>query len=146
MSLEPFLWVTFCDDIRQEVGNKLSYLGVYGPTLIVPSFPTTLLKLCCAFSVRMPSESPPKRVAFKLLRDEEVILQQEFSVPGLMEQAIVASSDGAGPRALTIGTIAQLVSFEVTRHSFLKARAYIDGKELRGGALELMAASEVVQT
>lgn len=140
MSFEPFMWATFCDDIRQEVGNKLSYLGVYGPNLIVPSFPTTLLKLCAALSVRVPAESPPKQVVFRLLRDEEVLLQHEVSVPDLMDQSVVAAGDGSGSRALTIGTIAQLVSFPVTQHCFLKARAYVDGKELRGGVLELMAA------
>jgi hypothetical protein len=134
------MWATYCDDIRQEVGNKLSYLGVYGPNLIVPSFPTTLLKLCCAFSVRVPTDSPPTQVVFKLLRDEEVLLQHDVQVSDLVDPAVVASTEGNEGRVLTISTIAQLVSFPVTQHCFLKARAYVDGKELRGGALELLAA------
>lgn len=142
MSSEPFMWATFCDDVRQEVGNKLSYLGVYGPNLIVQSFPTTLVKLCCVFSVRMPLSSTPQHVVFKLLRDDEILFEADVSPSELMDPAVNSLTDGADSLALTISSIAQLVSFPITRRCFLKARAYVDGKELRGGALELLA-SEV---
>jgi hypothetical protein len=35
-----------CDDIRQELGNKISLMGIYGKEIIVPSIPFTLPKLC----------------------------------------------------------------------------------------------------
>ena len=31
MSFQPFLLATFCDDVREEAGNKVSYMGIYGP-------------------------------------------------------------------------------------------------------------------
>src|SRR5438132_9190525 len=34
----------FCDDVRLEVGNKLSYMGVF-QSIIVPQLPVWLLKL-----------------------------------------------------------------------------------------------------
>ena len=45
----------FCDDFRQEIGNKFSLMGCYGTDLYVPQFPITLPKLCvceCAHRVK----------------------------------------------------------------------------------------------
>lgn len=41
-----------CDDIREEVGRKLSFMGVYGqePDVIVPHLPFLFPKLCFALS------------------------------------------------------------------------------------------------
>ncbi len=35
-----------CDDIREEVGNKISMMGVYAKDIFVPKFPFTFPKLC----------------------------------------------------------------------------------------------------
>ena len=42
------VFTTFCDDIRQEIGGKLSYMGVYSSDLYVGGFPITLPKFCVA--------------------------------------------------------------------------------------------------
>ncbi len=143
MSAEPFMMAIFCDDVRQEVGNKLSYLGVYGPNLIVPAFPTTLIKLCCVLTVRLPASASPKSVVFRLLRDDVVVFEATVSPPdgGADADALVsAPDDSAASRCLNIAAVAQLVSFQIPQQSILKARAMVDGKELRGGALELQSA------
>lgn len=41
-----------CDDIRQEVGNKLSFMGIYGPDIVVPEVPFTFPQLCAAISYK----------------------------------------------------------------------------------------------
>jgi hypothetical protein len=140
VSFEPFMWATFCDDVRQEVGNKLSYLGVYGPNLVVQSFPTTLVKLCCVFSVRVPLSATPKHVVFRLLRDDEVLFEAYLTQSDIKDPAATAPADGPDSVALTISSVAQLVGFPITQRCILKVRAVVDGKELRGGALELLAA------
>ena len=136
MSFQPFLLATFCDDVRQEVGNKLSYLGIYGPNLIVPKMPTTLAKLCCIFTLRIPATSLPRKVVFKLLREEEVIFEAEL-LP--QDDAILPTADPAEDHALTISNIAQFVAFDVIQPARLKARAIVDGLELSGGSLDLQA-------
>lgn len=37
-----------CDDIRHEVGNKLSFMGVYGKDIVLSKIPLTFPKLCVA--------------------------------------------------------------------------------------------------
>ncbi len=45
-------YILMCDDIRAELGNKNSYIGVYGDQILVRAFPHVFPKLCFAVSVR----------------------------------------------------------------------------------------------
>lgn len=135
------MWATFCDDVRQEVGNKLSCMGIYGASLVVPAFPTTLVKLCCIFNVRVPVTSPPRSVVFKLFRDDELIFEADLSAGGTDTLVPGLPPGGPEPQVLMVSSVAQFVSFQVTRRATLRARAYVDGRELKGGGLELQSAS-----
>ena len=54
MTQDPYGWTIFCDDIRHEVGNKFSFMGVYKGDLIVHgAFPATLPKFGLAVSYRV---------------------------------------------------------------------------------------------
>jgi hypothetical protein len=50
MSLEPttknlqLLYTLFCDDVRLEAGNRLSFMGVFR-NIVVPQLPLSLIKL-----------------------------------------------------------------------------------------------------
>ena len=63
----------FCDDVRQEIGNKFSLMGCYGTDLYVPAFPITLPKLCAFVHVRTPRERPFERLSLRLVRGEDVL-------------------------------------------------------------------------
>ena len=71
----PFGSVVFCDDIRQEVGNKLSLMGVYFGDLYFPTpFPNSLPKLCASISyMERPGEStePVKIILLGPTSDED---------------------------------------------------------------------------
>ena len=71
--IDRFAYSIFCDDIRQEVGNKVSFMGVYGPDMLVPSFPFVIHKLCCAVSVVTPVDRPFKQATIRLLKDDELV-------------------------------------------------------------------------
>lgn len=51
-----FTHVVYCDDIRQEVGEKTSLIGLYNGQLGVPDFPCSLPKLCIIVSVSTPKD------------------------------------------------------------------------------------------
>ena len=46
MKIAKEIFTILCDDIRQEIGNKISLMGVYGKDIVVPFFPFTFPKLC----------------------------------------------------------------------------------------------------
>ena len=47
MSKAQLMYSVVCDDVRIEMGNKLSLMGIF-ENLFFPSFPSMLLKLCVA--------------------------------------------------------------------------------------------------
>ena len=61
----------FCDDFRQEIGNKFSLMGCYGTDLYVPQFPITLPKLCVFVYVRTPKERPFGTLTIRVIRAEQ---------------------------------------------------------------------------
>ena len=65
----------FCDDVRQEIGGKCSYIGVYGGEMFVPGFPVSLPKLCLVLRVNSPANEPFRSVKMRILRDEEMLAE-----------------------------------------------------------------------
>lgn len=50
---QPRAWMTalFCEDVREEIGGKQSYIGVYEDKVSLPNFPTMLHKLHIIVSI-----------------------------------------------------------------------------------------------
>ena len=44
----------FCDDVRQEIGGKLSFMGVYDDKMLVPSFPSIVTSLNVVVKIQIP--------------------------------------------------------------------------------------------
>jgi hypothetical protein len=56
----PDAFVLFVDDVRQEVGNKTSYMGAYGTDLVFDeTHGTVLLRLVVTTFLQWHTESPP---------------------------------------------------------------------------------------
>lgn len=70
--------VIFCDDIRYEVGNKISYMGVYNSQLLVNKFPVVIQKLVVAVAVVAPLEEPVDRLNISLCKNEDVLMKSEL--------------------------------------------------------------------
>lgn len=47
-----FEYAIICDDIREEIGHKLSFIGIYGPHILVTKIPYVFPKLCFAISYK----------------------------------------------------------------------------------------------
>ncbi|MGB5098912.1 MAG: hypothetical protein WBN82_13495 [Porticoccaceae bacterium] len=78
----------FCDDIRHEMGGKLSYIGVYSGSLFVQAFPVTLAKLCLSVKIVTPADQPLRSLKLRVLKNEDVL--QEIVVD---EEQLAAASD-----------------------------------------------------
>jgi hypothetical protein len=63
MSAPQFSHCLFCDDIRFEIGNKLSLMGVYNADLIIPDkFPALLPKLGIVVYLMSDIDDPPEKI------------------------------------------------------------------------------------
>lgn len=73
---EPFCYVVWCDDVRQEVGNKPSFMGVYTGGLVVPRLPLTLPRLNAWIVLSVPIEIALVDVSVILSRDDGLALAE----------------------------------------------------------------------
>jgi len=65
--MKPNFSVLFCDDIRHELGGKVSLMGIYGSHLLVPSMPLHLPKLSIHFNIELPLELKPDSIKINIL-------------------------------------------------------------------------------
>jgi hypothetical protein len=79
---DPFAMTIFCDDVRNEIGGKFSYVGIYTGGMEVPTFPAALPKFAFVVSV-----IEPRKMAE--VRDEPI--QIKIYLPGETDPAINGS-------------------------------------------------------
>lgn len=131
---EPYGYTIFCDDIREEVGSKLSYMGIYMGSLHVVSAQAVLLpKLAVAMTLVIPSGTSVNTLEFLLRRE----------VNGNEEMLFSANPDSKTPpaakdRVTKISMNIQLSPFPIDASCILKARANLNGEEVKIGALEVV--------
>jgi hypothetical protein len=71
----------FCDDIRAEVGNKYSVMGIYGRDIIFPNPPPGLLqKFGFILWLHCDIGDEPERVVITMLANKEEVLRIESSL------------------------------------------------------------------
>lgn len=63
----------YCDDIRSEIGDKHSFMGVYDTEMSLPEFPAQLPKFCIQVRLEIKGEIPPKSVKISVKNGETVI-------------------------------------------------------------------------
>lgn len=84
---EPTGIAIFCDDIREEVGGKTSYMGVYNGEMIIPTeAPTVLPKFCVSVHVRLTEKAGTGKLHVTLLKDDAGKVTEMTSMVGDLEQ------------------------------------------------------------
>lgn len=81
-----FVVAQFCDDIRQEVGNKFSYIGCYSGEMIVDKLPATLPKLGVLVHIFTSKECPFSRLIVRALMSDEVVAELEMPITKMADE------------------------------------------------------------
>lgn len=140
MTTSRFVYVTYCDDIRQEVGNKLSFMGCYSADLLlnrVEGGAAVLPKLCAHVRVVTPIDQPFEALSVRALFNDEQVA--EVSVPP--GQLPTRSAEGGIPS----DSVSAVVEFSLTFSPFavgedggkLRIVALTEGGEIRGNSLRV---------
>jgi hypothetical protein len=148
----PWVHVTWCDDIRQEVGNKPSFMGVYTAALIIPSLPATLPRLAAQIQVCYPAVRRPKNVVVKISRSDGLVLA-EASVPAEVLDMVESAEETASREAaglppmgtFSLGVILAAVELPVGVTS-LRATVDIDGEVVPSYRLRVLDIPSLAQT
>ena len=136
---------TFCDDIRQEIGGKLSYMGVYSSDLCVGGFPITLPKFCVAIRVMTPADQPFWAIKFRLFRDAEMLAEAEMVEPQF--EANPGDLDGV-PESdrkdmlMTVQGMLVLAPLVLEAPCIFRVRVVTESEELRGPGLRILLAPQ----
>ena len=129
MAEERLLTVQFCDDIRQEVGNKFSLMGCYGDDMFFQSLPATLPKFCAYVKAITPRQRPFSRLTFRGILNGESLGEVNISDEALSKmKEFAARSEGervAGAASMTIAP------FLVAEPSVLYIEAETESETLR---------------
>ena len=145
MSTGRYATSVFCDDVRQEVGNKISYMGVYQGIMYIQSFPAVLPKFCVGIQAVTPQSHLFEFIKFKLLADDVVIAEQEvtgdlakkFESAKENNKSITTNNDAV----FTIKAILQLQPFAIEKPTKLTVRVENEGEELKAIGLHILEAS-----
>lgn len=131
------LSTVFCDDIRREIGGKMTLVGVYGDYIVLDKLPARL-KLHMAWYVDMPPDYVPEEIEITVYNGAEQVAQLTGKVNA--EQSISPNerADGLEPINALRGEIL-ISALEITDTSLIRATARIDEIELSGAKLGISA-------
>jgi len=140
MPLKPDGYTIFCDDIRQEIGNKCSLMGIYGPDMFVDNpFPLMMAKMGFHITFR---DDPHAQLSPITLCIYLPVYEQDnptYRSDIYRSQAALPPLPGTlGPTARRMATINVLLSpLNLKEPGKIKVRMLVDGEKIKLGTLRV---------
>lgn len=140
---ERFVTSLYCDDIRAEIGNKFSYMGVYGPELFTLQLPGALPKLCIRIQVFTPATRPFQSLRVKIYKGEEVIVDipvpdSHFAISADVRKTLESEQLDEQQKMLSFETQVVVAPLIVEAdNTSVRIRVVTESEELRGPALKI---------
>ena len=131
----------FCDDIRQEVAGKHSFIGTYSTHLFCREFPTVLPRLCLVIKVIAPAGDAISTMKLRVLRDDAVLKElnlDEQQLTGASDATNDDPEEGANPPRIQVTQF--MLKFSPIRFDapcMLRVHVLADNQELRGIGLKV---------
>ncbi|MBL1276387.1 MAG: hypothetical protein COB30_009885 [Ectothiorhodospiraceae bacterium] len=132
MNLSRIIISQFCDDIRQEAGNKYSLMGCYGNELLVEKFPVLLPKLCVQVRVITPIDKPFSKLIIRAVMDSDIMAEMNI-ISGETTPQIPSGIDDSVRTELSV--MMTFSPLPITEPSKLRIEAEADNEILCGGFL-----------
>ena len=140
--MEYKAYCLFAEDVRQEVGNKSSLMGVYSGTLFVETFPTDLQGLwVCAF-LTAPYKKKFNSASLIVRLDEENlaehVLPKEFIQSFWDEHtAIVKNEDNPATYNATLPMHIMISPLVVDKPAKIEIKLQVDEFTITAGSLNI---------
>lgn len=144
-----FGYSIFCDDIRNEVGGKLSFIGCYNAVMFVTDvFPFTLPKFCIHLHVVTPAHEPFKLIVARCYAPghREPIASERIEPPAQAEQSRLVEEIGhvpAVPKFIVAAASLVFAPLKIDEPGLISVRALVDdaADELKIGSLRVAVTS-----
>lgn len=137
---------TYCDDVREEIGGKLSYMGVYGADMVVGGFPVTLPKFCVALRVVTPADQPFRAVKFQLFRDTDMLAEANMDESQLEASQVLNGVPESDRKDMFLAVQGMLVFAPLSLEApcVFRIRVITESEELRGPGLRVLLAPQLL--
>ena len=132
-----YIHAIFCDDVRHEVGGKLSLMGIYqgSMNLTVQTLPVVLPRICAVITATTPIVEPFEKLEIKVLYGETVLSESVTPVEELSNTNMPPKSDLE--KYNIHGTVFMMHPFVVERSDILRVRAYTERGEVKVGGIQI---------
>jgi hypothetical protein len=139
--MNRFAHTIYSDDIRHEVGNKRSLIGIYSGKMFVPEFPVLLPKICMSIWIVTPANKPFKSLKVRVLADDNVVAEHPIDADTIAAQqptsVISGPFDPEKPQIFTANFMVQISPYLVDKATTLRIRVVTEEEVLKGGALSI---------
>ena len=129
--------VIYCDDIREEVGNKVSYMGVYAGELRVPDAPVLLGKLCIAVRMHTAISQPFETLEVRVVKEKAGEEVAEILTTGVIEQPADFTVDDDAATRILAQLHFMLQPFQIDESFELRVKVKTEAEELVSSALRI---------
>lgn len=141
MNDDRYVVSDFCDDVRQEAGNKISLMGCYAGDMIFEKFPAVLPKFCVRVRAITPLSKPFLKLIFRALLNDELLFEME-SLPDQLA-ALMAFSPKPGSEKASANAIMAIAPFVVNGPGRLRIVVETEEGEIKGGFIDLITTPSV---
>jgi hypothetical protein len=146
--MDRYGYSIFCDDIRNEVSGKLSFIGCYNSVMFVPdSFPFVLPKFCVHLHILSPATRPFELISarFYMPGHDEPIFTERIEAPATAVQDRMIDELGdvpAAPKFIVAAASLIFAPLQVEAQGLISVRALVDDSvdELKIGSLRVSVA------
>ena len=145
--MNRFLHALYCDDLREEVGNKVSLIGVYGTELLLAKLPAVVPKFAILVTAGAPATNPFRQFECRVSLDENILVQTK-QAPSDLEALTIGwdgqpedeSPSGSG-RVQLLRFVFMISPFSLPNPGILRVTATTESGVLRCPALAIREAS-----
>ncbi|RAX37412.1 DUF6941 family protein [Rhizobium tropici] len=131
----------FCDDIRTEVGEKLSFIGVYSGVLMLPEFPISLAKFCVHVNLVTLAAQPYRSIVLRCVApgEQQPLLEERLESAQLDEQSNLTDGFETDdvPMHVVVGASLVFSPLRLRRPGLLTVSAIIDDKPAEIASLRI---------
>lgn len=135
------LQTIWCDDIRMEVGNKMSLMGIYSAELLVPTFPFVLQKLCLSCKISADIKKPFKQLKIVVSKNDEVVAEIDMT-ESVLQQSVEANHIKDNAKFIAVQSFFVLSQMTIDKPVTFKAKAISDTGVIMGHGLRVELAQQ----
>ena len=146
--LEPRVETIFCDDIREEVGNKHSLMGVYHGEMFVQAMPVLLPRLCFYITFITDTLEPAAKFEIKVVKGVDEV---ELITTGTIQAEAIPKKTkknnlGVPYKSKTVVMAFALSPFTVEEETVIRVVADTESGKIYGPCLRIRKAESQSST